>query len=172
MKTTLFLSVSVDGLIADQDGIPSFPEGAWEDWVSLVNDADSVIAGRSSFEQLKNDEMASILNPGHKVVLSTRDIDLGDSGWRHAKSPAEALTILEDAGVDEAIIGGGRAVAHSFMREGLIDYIVIDLQPVVFGGGMPVFGESLGVTPLKLLDIRPLNKNALRLRYQVLHEGE
>ena len=63
MKTTLFLSVSIDGLIADKDGIPHFPDGAWEDWCSLVNDADNVIAGRSSFEQLKNDEMASVLNP-------------------------------------------------------------------------------------------------------------
>ena len=42
MKTTLFLSVSIDGLIADKEGIPLFPNGAWEDWCSLVNDADNV----------------------------------------------------------------------------------------------------------------------------------
>ena len=29
MKTTLFLSVSIDGLITDEEGIPLFPEGAW-----------------------------------------------------------------------------------------------------------------------------------------------
>ena len=49
MKTTLFLSVSIDGLISDKNGIPVFPEGAWEDWCSLVNGADNVIGGRSSF---------------------------------------------------------------------------------------------------------------------------
>jgi dihydrofolate reductase len=168
MKTTLFLSVSIDGLIADKEGIPHFPDGAWEDWCSLVNDADNVIAGRSSFEQLKNDEMASVLNPGNKIVLSSRDIDLGDSGWQHARSPSEALEILKDAGVDEAIVGGGRAVACSFMREQLIDNIVIDLQPVVFGVGTPIFGDALNMTQLKLLDSCSLNENALRLRYQVL----
>ena len=171
MKTTLFLSVSIDGLIADKEGIPNFPEGAWEDWCSLVNDADNVIAGRSSFEQLKNDEMAAVLNPSIKVVLSSRDIDLADSGWQQARSPSEALEILKNAGVDEAIIGGGRAVAYSFMREQLIDYIVIDLQPVAFGVGTPVFGGALSLTRLKLLDSRPLTENALRLRYQVLHDG-
>ena len=171
MKTTLFLSVSIDGLIADKDGIPHFPDGAWEDWCSLVNGADNVIAGRSSFEQLKNDEMASVLNPSNKIVLSSRDIDLGDSGWQHAKSPSEALEILKHAEVDEAIIGGGRAVAYSFMREQLIDNIVIDLQPVAFGVGTPVFGDSLSLTRLKLLDSRALNENALRLRYQVIHDG-
>ena len=170
MKTTLFLSVSIDGLIADKDGIPSFPEGAWEDWCSFVNDADNVIAGRSSFEQLKGDEMASILNPSIKIVLSSGFVDVGDSGWQHAKSPSEALKILEDAGVDEAIIGGGRAVAYSFMREQLIDNIVIDLQPVAFGTGTPVFGDFLNLTPLKLIDSCLLNENVLRLRYQVLHD--
>jgi dihydrofolate reductase len=170
VKTTLFLSVSIDGLIADKEGIPLFPDGAWEDWCSLVNDADNVIAGRSSYEQLKNDDMASVLHPTHKIVLSSRDIELGDSSWQHAKSPSEALAILKNAGVDEAIIGGGRAVAHSFMREHLVDYIIIDLQPVAFGVGTPVFGGVIDIPRLKLLNYQPLNDNALRLRYEVLHD--
>ena len=171
MKTTLFLSVSIDGLIADKEGIPLFPDGAWEDWCSLVNDADNVIAGRSSYEQLKNDDMASALYPTHKIVLSSRDIEPGDASWQHAKSPSEALEMLKNEGIDEAIIGGGRAVAHSFMREHLVDYIVIDLQPVVFGVGTPVFGDALDMPRLKLLNSRSLNDDALRLRYQVLHYG-
>lgn len=168
MKATLFLSVSIDGLIADEQGIPLFPEGAWEDWCSLVNETGNVIAGRSSFEQLKGDEMAAVLNPEHKIVLSTRDVDLAGSGWEQAKSPAEALEALKSKGVEEAIIGGGRAVAHSFMRDGLVDQIVIDLQPVAFGTGTPVFGEAIELAQLKLLDSKPLNDNALRLRYDVL----
>jgi dihydrofolate reductase len=170
VKTTLFLSVSIDGLIADKEGIPLFPDGAWEDWCSLVNDADNVIAGRSSYEQLKNDDMASVLHPTHKIVLSSRDIELGDPSWQHAKSPSEALEILKSAGVDEAIIGGGRAVAHSFMREHLVDYIIIDLQPVAFGVGTPVFGGVIDIPRLKLLNYQALNDNALRLRYEVLHD--
>ncbi|MFW2438621.1 MAG: dihydrofolate reductase family protein [Arenicellales bacterium] len=171
MKTTLFLSVSIDGMIADKEGIPLFPDGAWEDWCSLVNDADNVIAGRSSYEQLKNDDMASVLHPTHKIVLSSRDIELNNSSWQHAKSPSEALEMLKNNGVKEAIIGGGRAVAHSFICEQLVDYIIIDLQPVAFGVGTPVFGEAMDILRLKLLDSRPLNDDALRLRYQVLRDG-
>lgn len=171
MKTTLFLSVSIDGLIADREGIPLFPEGAWEDWCSLVNDADNVIAGRSSYEQLQNDDMASLLHPTHKIVLSSRDMELGDSSWQHARSPTEALEMLKNKGIEEAIIGGGRAVAHSFMREHLVDYIVIDLQPVAFGVGTPMFGDALDMPRLKLLNAHTLNDDALRLRYQVLSDG-
>ena len=172
MKTTLFLSVSIDGLIADKEGIPFFPDGAWEDWCSLVNDADNVIAGRSSYEQLKNDDMASVLHPTHKIVLSSRDIELGDSSWQHARSPSEALEMLKNKGIEEAIIGGGRAVAHSFMHEDLVDCIVIDLQPVAFGVGTPVFGGALDRPRLKLLNFHALNDDALRLRYEVLRDGK
>ena len=170
MKTTLFLSVSVDGLIADKDGIPSFPEGSWEDWCALVNEVDNVIAGRSSYEQLKSDDMASVLHPTHKIVMSTREMELGDSTWQHAKSPSEALEILKNKGVEEAIVGGGRAVAYSFMREKLIDYIILDLNPVAFGVGTPVFGDVMDMVSLKLLDSRSLNDDTLRLRYQVLRD--
>ena len=170
MKTTLFLTVSIDGLIADKEGIPLFPNGAWEDWCSLVNNADNVIAGRSSYEQLKAGDMASALHPKHKIVLSSRDIELGDPSWQHAKSPSEALKMLKNNGVEEAIIGGGRGVAHSFVREKLVDNIVIDLQPVAFGVGTPVFGDVIELAQLKLLDSRPLNEDAIRLRYQVLRD--
>lgn len=171
MKTTLFLSLSIDGMISDKQGIPLFPEGAWEDWCSLVNDTGNVIAGRNSFEQVNNPEMSAALHPKHKIVLSSKDLDLADSVWQQARSPKEALKILDDAGVEEAIIGGGRAVAHSFMREQLVDYIVIDLQPVAFGSGTPVFGDEMEVVQLKLLESKSLNENALRLRYQVLRDG-
>jgi len=136
----------------------------------LVNDADNVIAGRSSFEQLKNDDMASVLHPTHKIVLSSRDVELGDSSWQQAKSPTEALEMLESKGIEEAIIGGGRAVAHSFMREHLVDRIVIDLQPVAFGVGTPMFGEALDISRLKLVNSQPLNDDALRLRYEVVRD--
>ncbi len=171
MNTTLFLSVSIDGFIADKQGIPLFPEGAWEDWCALVNAADNVVAGRASFEQLQDDPMGAALHPRHKIVLSTQDIDTAGTGWIQARSPAEALEILEQAGVEEAMIGGGRAIACSFMREQLVNNIVFDLQPVAFGTGVPVFGDDIEVPELKLLESKPLNENSMRLRYQVLGNG-
>jgi riboflavin biosynthesis pyrimidine reductase len=98
-------------------------------------------------------------------------MDLDDSSWQHAKSPSEALEILRNKGVEEAIIGGGRAVACSFMRQQLVDNLVIDLQPVAFGVGTPVFGDDVGTPQLKLLDSSSLNDDAIRLRYQVLRDG-
>ena len=168
MKTTLFFSVSIDGFIANKDGVPMFPPPAWEEWCALVNQAGSCIAGRASVEQLKDDEMSAILTPRHKIVLSSQDIDFADAGWKLAKSPSEALAMLEAAGVEEAIVGGGRAIYHAFMREGLCDEIVVDLQPVVFGTGVPVFGGELDMTILKLVESKPLNDDAVRMRYRVL----
>ena len=76
MKKTIFLSVSIDGFIADKDGIPSFPEGAWEDWCSLVNQKNTLIAGRSSQNQVVESGADADLTAEHKIVLSSKDLDL------------------------------------------------------------------------------------------------
>ena len=66
------------------------------------------------------------------------------------------------------IIGGGRTIVNAFIREGLVDFIIIDLQPVAFGNGTQVFGDFLGRLDLKLLETSKLNENAIRLKYQVV----
>jgi dihydrofolate reductase len=103
-----------------------------------------------------------------KIVLSSQDLDLADSSWVSAKTPLEALEILESKGADEAIIGGGRTIVNAFIREGLVDFIIIDLQPVAFGSGTQAFGDFLGRLDLKLVETKSLNENAIRLKYQVL----
>lgn len=172
MKTTLFLSISIDGYIADENGIPNFPDGAWQDWCSLVNKANNVIAGRTSYEQLKHDDMSTLLHPSNKIVLSSQAIDLGHSGWQLAHSPSEALELLKKSGVEEAIIGGGRAVATAFLRENLVDELLIDLQPTLFGQGISIAAEPLRLPQLQLIESTSLNQNTLRLRYKVLKNGE
>jgi riboflavin biosynthesis pyrimidine reductase len=70
--------------------------------------------------------------------------------------------------VDEVIIGGGPDLCQRFIREGLVDFIIIDLQPVAFGNGTQIFGDFLGRLDLKLLETSKLNENAIRLKYQVV----
>ena len=168
MKKTIFLSVSIDGFIADKDGVPSFPGGAWEDWCSLVNQTNTLIAGRTSQIQVVESGMGAALTAEHKIVLSSQKLGLAGSSWLGAKSPSEALELLERKGADEAIIGGGQKIVNAFIREGLVDFVIIDLQPVAFGSGTQVFGDFLGRLELKLLEINSLNENAIRLKYQVI----
>ena len=157
----------MDGFIADASGIPMFPETAWADWCALTNAAGGVVAGRASVEQIEQEGMAEGLTLRHKLVLTSRDAEVAE-GWDRVASPAEALAVLDQAGVSEAIVGGGRSVYHAFMRAGLVDEVVLDLQPVVFGTGVPVFGDRLDLTALKLVSSTPLNDDALRLRYLVV----
>lgn len=171
MRTTLFASVSIDGFIANSDGIPMFPEHAWADWCALVNEVGACIAGRASVEQLAGQEMAAILKPEHKIVVSTRDVDFTGDGWQRAASPRDALAMLERAGAKHAIIGGGRTIYHACMRDGLVDEVVLDLQPIAFGTGVPLFGGELDPTMLTLVDASPLHEGAMRMRYQVVRAG-
>jgi dihydrofolate reductase len=78
------------------------------------------------------------------VILSTHTIDL--SAVRGAVvevmsgSPAEIVARLEASGATHAYIDGGITV-QGFLREGLIQRLVVTRVPVLIGEGIPLFGS-------------------------------
>jgi dihydrofolate reductase len=76
--------------------------------------------------------------------------------------------MMASAGVEELIVGGGRSVYHAYMAAGMADDVVLDVQPVAFGAGVPLFGEALTPTMLRLKDKSAISGDALRLCYEVV----
>jgi len=54
------------------------------------------------------------------------------------------------------------------MAEKLIDEIYIDVEPRVFGRGIPLFNGNDFDANLKLLETKKLSDNEIQLHYQVL----
>ena len=65
------------------------------------------------------------------------------------------------------MVGGG-VTAASFIREGLVDELFLDVEPVIIGSGIPVFSDKKFESKLKLLDIKKTSMNEIRLHYKVL----
>lgn len=53
------------------------------------------------------------------------------------------------------------------MKEDLIDEIYLDVEPLVFGKGIPIFREADFEYELELMEIKKLNKNTIQLHYRV-----
>ncbi|MDI3282482.1 RibD family protein [Polyangium sp. 15x6] len=72
------------------------------------------------------------------------------------------LAALAERGTRELLVEGGRGVITSFLREGLVDRLVVTVAPLVIGAGIEAVGD---------LGIRKLDQ-ALRLTLRrVLHVG-
>jgi riboflavin biosynthesis pyrimidine reductase len=82
-------------------------------------------------------------------------------------APAEAMRELEREGVRRVYVDGGRLV-QSFLRERLIDDMVITTVPVLIGAGRPLFGELPGDRDLALVSSRSFPSGLVQSTYRLL----
>ena len=62
---------------------------------------------------------------------------------------------------------GGATLVSSLMNAGLVDEIRLVVQPIVLGGGKPLFKDVKERQALTLLEARPLKAGAVWLHYRV-----
>ena len=70
----------------------------------------------------------------------------------------------QEPGQDLFIFGSANLIG-SLTKQGLIDEYRIGLNPLVLGGGTPMFKQSEGRMRLELLEARPMQSGVVLLRY-------
>jgi dihydrofolate reductase len=146
MIASVFVGTSVDGFIARLNGSFDFlPEGGGEPhgYNEFFASVDVLVIGRKTFEIV----LALLEWPyGDKrvIVLSTRKLDLSKvpAGLveQMQGSPREIVSKLEAQGIRHVYVDGGITVQR-FLREGLIQRLIITRVPVLIGEGIPLFGS-------------------------------
>jgi dihydrofolate reductase len=89
--------------------------------------------------------------------------------WKNSKivrSLDEIRGMKNAPGRDMHAVGGATLVS-SLMNARLVDEIRLIVQPVVLGGGKPLFKDVKGRHALTLLMARPLKEGAVSLSYGV-----
>jgi len=74
------------------------------------------------------------------VVLSSRPLSAAPASVeRLSGAPRELAAQLEGRGARHVYLDGGRTL-QAFLRDGLLDRIVVTHVPVLLGSGIPLFG--------------------------------
>lgn len=146
MIASVFIGTSVDGFIARLNGSFDFlPEGGGEPhgYNEFFASVDGLVIGRKTFEIV----LALPEWPyGDKrvIVLSTQKLDLSKvpaGRVEHMQGPPrEIASQLESRGMRHIYIDGGVTIQR-FLREGLIQRLIITRVPVLIGEGIPLFGS-------------------------------
>ena len=145
MMVSVFIGTSVDGFIARPNGDLDFlPPGGGEPhgYNEFIASVDALVIGRNTFETV----LAFPTWPyGDKrvVVLSSRPLDLsvvrGGVVEQMAGPPVEIVSKLAARGMHHLYVDGGITIQR-FLREGLIQRLIITRVPVLIGDGIPLFG--------------------------------
>ena len=145
MIASVFIGTSVDGFIARLNGSFDFlPEGGGEPhgYNEFFASVDALVIGRKTFEIVRAFPEWPY---GDKrvIVLSTQQLDLSKVPAGRVEqmqgSPHEIVTTLEARGIRHIYVDGGVTIQR-FLREGLIQRLIITRVPVLIGQGIPLFG--------------------------------
>ncbi len=171
MKVTLSMAMSVNGIIADKNGSEDFlSHDNWIAFVKLANKIGSNIWGRKTYEAVKKWEGDYLkeLKSVKKIIISTDSTLALDPEFTLATSPQDALSKLEAKGKQEALVTGGPTINSEFIKAGLVDEMILTVEPKLMGQGIPLFSPSDFELKLKLINIENLTPNHIALRYKVM----
>src|SRR5207244_1381414 len=147
------------------------PSTSSERLIGQLNAAGGLLFSRVTYEVMANHwpsatgEVADLMNAAPKYVFSRT---VKKSGWNNtqmfgADVPETVARLKRDCAKDIFLFGSAD-LAGSLIPHGLIDEFRIAVNPIILGGGTPLFkpGEKI---KLKLIDSRPLTTGIVILRY-------
>ena len=170
MKVILYMAMTVNGLIAKSDDNTSWiSKEEWDSYSHAVRTAGNLIVGRRTYHILTKQPEFAEFKDIKLIAVSHGDFETASPNHRVAHSPAEALKMFE--GQTEVIVAGGGLLNASFLAENLVDEIYLDIEPIIFGEGIPLFHSVPFDTNLKFLDSKQISENEIQLHYQVLKSG-
>ena len=169
MKTIGYMAMSVNGMIATGTEETPWSDTIWRVYVDTVAEFGNIVVGRRTYEFMRDGgDFDSFKTQPETVVITAGEHGVLSAHSRK-KSPAEALKHLEDKGFERVLVGGGAQTITSFLREGRLDELWLDVEPVLIGGGINLLSEELQIR-LSFTDTISLGGGVIRLRYAVAGE--
>lgn len=170
MKITLYMAISIDGLITrGETDFDWVSESDWDQFYSYMKQNDVVIMGRKTMEQFGEDEFP--IEGLHNIVLSSNEAlhKQEENLTILSGTPNKVLSLAKDKGFENLLLIGGENVNGQFLQSKLINEIVLSVHPLIIGSGLSLFGRKDLDVPLELLGSKEINKELVQLRYKVLN---
>lgn len=143
---TLYNVISSDGFVAEENGSEDFiPDEVWNDFLELCEAYDTLIIGKNTYAAIQsfgNKLIEPFENTNIRKVIITRDEDfIPKAMYEKAYSIDEALEMGSNI-----LLSSGPSLNTAFLKEKLIDQIILNRLPVAINRGIPQFETD--ITPL------------------------
>ncbi len=169
MHITSVFAISINGMITDENDKVSFvTDASFENYKNALRETGCAIAGRKTYEVVQNAGDLEGLDVTSMVVTTDQQYQPVNTTDLVAHSPAEAVELAAAQGFEKALLIGGGKLHASFMAAGLLDELLLDIEPAAIGQGTPLFDGPAFHAELELLEFHKFSENELQLRYRVV----
>lgn len=171
---SVFIATSLDGYISDKNGgldwlnrIPN-PENNDMGYTEFINRTDAIVMGRVTFETVCGFGIdwpytipVFVLSNTLKVIDNKYEgkVELIKGSLK------EIIKTLNDRGYQRLYIDGGTTI-QSFMKEDLIDELIITTIPLLLGGGARLFDELPHPLKFNLVETKTYLEEIVQSRYR------
>ena len=146
MRTTVYVGTSLDGFIARKDGdidwlVKYQNKEVHNSYNEFIKRIDAMVIGRGTFEKVilfpewPYEKKVFVLSNGLKQLPEI----VKEKATLVAMKPAAVLSYLSEKGYSNIYVDGGKVI-QSFLKEDLIDELIITKVPELIGSGIPLFG--------------------------------
>ena len=148
-KTSVFIATSIDGYIADKNGGINWlhstpnPENNDMGYSNFIKEIDAIIMGRNTFTTIQDFDIDwPYTIPVFVLSNHLKEIpeNLKSKVSIVKGSLKEIIFQINQNGYRKLYIDGGKTIS-SFLKEDLIDELILTTIPVVLGGGSLLFSE-------------------------------
>lgn len=172
-KVILFIALSLDGYIADNNGGVDWGHGHNDDsnspdtYSEFIKDIDTVLMGWNTYHQVRTE-----LSPNKWVyenlqsyVFTHRQETSTDNIHFTAEQPAEVVKQLKQQSGKDIWICGGASLVQQLAQQNLIDEYYLTIVPTLLGQGIRLFNTLPNPINLQLIGTKSYN-GFIELRYQ------
>ncbi|MCB9282828.1 MAG: dihydrofolate reductase [Lewinellaceae bacterium] len=153
-KVSLYIAMSLDGYIATEDGSVDWLFSAEDEdygYYDFLAQIDTVLMGAKSYEFILN-HGGEYPYPDQVNYVFTRNTHRpADPNVEFVTEeiPAFVERLKNQPGKTIWLVGGGQINAQ-LLQAGLIDEIILFIQPTVLGSGIPLFAGKVEMTSFAL----------------------
>jgi dihydrofolate reductase len=169
MKIIVYLAASANGLISNKRNVPDWLSNEYsQGFMDISQRTKAVIMGKTTYNILIPDYLP-LKDEGTLVVL-THDTSAPRAQSNVVftdKNPRAIVAMLESQGYSEAVIIGGTATVSEFMKAKLVNELILVVEPVLFGSGLPLLKDVDHEYSMSLYDVKKLNDHTVQLHYRL-----
>ncbi len=171
-KIRLYISMSLDGYIADKNGDVSWLSGHGQDeenidtYSEFIKNVDTVIMGWNTYHQIVTelspqewvyaDLKSYVITHRNRSVSEDTTFTEEDITFT-SESPCQLAENLRSGEGKDIWICGGAEVVRQLMERDMIDVYHIAVMPTILGGGIRLFGEMKEEKKLRMIDTQSYN---------------
>lgn len=194
MRLVVSEFMSLDGVAqapggAQEDTDGGFSHGGWSmPWfdpdvmggaiAAAISDTEALLFGRRTWQTMAaawpdragSDPFADRMNALTKYVvsstLSAEDLTWENSHLLSARNPLDAVAALKAEPGGSLAVMGSTQLTSALLSAGLVDELLLMIEPVLLGGGKTIFPSSGEMRALELISVQTTDRGVLVCRYQ------